>query len=83
MMPAEDPEVIMYITVQEPDLTEDATYGGAVVEKIYHPFMNRVLDQINSNESEDSSGEQANEDINQTPDYTDLSLEDAMARAEE
>src|SRR5699024_6036170 len=37
MIPADDPEYIVYITVQNPTLTADASYGSGVVQKIYHP----------------------------------------------
>ena len=38
LFPTEDPKYIVYITVQEPTYTEDASYGSEVVQKIYHPL---------------------------------------------
>lgn len=44
MIPAEDPEVLVYITIQEPKFTADAPTGSEVVQKIFHPLVDRIHD---------------------------------------
>jgi len=85
MVPANDPQFIVYITVKQPELTEDAPYGGAVVEKIYHPLMNFVLDYYSSNNSNqgENTSNQNSENTQTTPDFTNMNTDEAVARIEE
>lgn len=75
MFPAEDPEYIVYITVQNPSLTPDAAYGSAVVQKIFHPLVDRMIDF-----DENMNGSETDENIQyvQTPSYLDLSPNEAI-----
>lgn len=76
ILPAEDPKYIVYITVQEPIFTEDAPSGSAVVQKIYHPLVDRIIDF-----NEDVADEDANENNIQyvtTPSYLDMTSGEAI-----
>lgn len=75
MMPAEDPEYLIYITVQEPNYTEDATYGSEVVQKIYHPLVNRIID---FNENIDDELPDENIQYVNAPSYLDMSTDEAV-----
>lgn len=76
--PAEDPEYIIYITVEDPKLTADATYGSAVVQKVYHPLINRVID-FNAN----GQGSSGNIYYVSTPSYLDMTVQEAQNALEE
>ena len=76
--PAEDPEYIIYITVEDPKLTADATYGSAVVQKVYHPLINRVID-FNAN----GQGSGGNIHYVSTPSYLDMTVQEAQNALEE
>lgn len=75
MLPADDPEYIVYITVQEPEFTEDATYGSAVVQKVYNPLVDRILDF-----DENTNGVNDTENIQyvDAPSYLDMSADEAV-----
>jgi len=75
MLPAENPEYLVYITVQEPNFTEDATYGSAVVQKVYHPLVDRIID-FNESQNEDTNGD--NIHYTDTPTYLDMSTDEAI-----
>lgn len=49
--PADDPQVILYVTVQQPHLTAEVTYGSRVVEKIFNPVMKRAMEVYGKEES--------------------------------
>lgn len=74
MIPADDPEYLVYITVQEPNYTEDATHGSAVVQKIYHPLVDRILD---FNEKPDEDQNKENIQYTDAPSYLDMSTDEA------
>lgn len=78
--PAEDPEYLVYITVQEPELTPDANSGAGVVQKIYHPLMSRIIDF-----NENTDGEATGENIHyvETPSYLDMGVQEAQKAIEE
>ena len=78
--PAEDPQFLVYITVQEPQLTPDAASGSAVVQKIYHPLVRRILDFTNNSEDK-GSGE--NIHYIETPSYLDMGVQEAQQVIEE
>jgi len=84
MVPADDPQFIVYITVKQPELTGDAPYGGAVVEKIYHPLMNFVLNYYSSDNSsqKENSVNQGN-NAQTTPDFTNQNTDEVVAGIEE
>lgn len=75
LFPTEDPEYIVYITVQEPTYTEDASYGSEVVQKIYHPLVDRIIDFNEDIEANDSS--ENNIQYITTPSYLDLTSSEA------
>lgn len=74
MIPADDPEYLVYITVQEPNYTPDASYGSAVVQKIYNPLVDRILD-FNENANEDKNQEDIQ--FKNTPSYLDMNADEA------
>lgn len=57
ILPADDPEYIIYITVQEPTFTADAPSGSQVVQKIYHPLIDRVFDFTEAVNDENEEGD--------------------------
>src|SRR5699024_4350395 len=75
LFPTENPEYIVYITVQEPTYTEDASYGSEVVQKIYHPLVDRIIDFNEDIEANDSS--ENNIQYITTPSYLDLTSSEA------
>lgn len=76
MFPAEEPKYIVYITVQEPELTADAAFGSAVVQKIYHPLVDRIID---FNEKTYNEAGEGNIHYVNAPSLLDLSVEDAKS----
>lgn len=74
MFPAEDPEHLVYITVQEPSYSSDARTGSEVVQKIYHPLIDRIIDF-----NEELSDKDLVDDIQyiETPSFLDQSVEEA------
>lgn len=43
MFPADDPQYIIYITVQQPELTAEAFHGNLIVLNIYKPLVQRLM----------------------------------------
>lgn len=80
MIPADDPQYLVYITVQEPEYTEDATHGSAVVQKVYNPLVDRILDF-----NEDADEEGNNEEIQymNAPSYLDMHADEAVNALDE
>jgi len=54
MAPADDPKVILYITVQQPEIKDGSTTGSGVVKEIYQPIMKRALEYLSLGEEEDA-----------------------------
>lgn len=75
MIPAEDPEYLIYITVQEPETTTDAPSGSSVVQKIYHPLVDRIID---FDDKMNNQGTSENIQYVNTPSYLDLSADEAV-----
>ncbi|MER2063129.1 MAG: penicillin-binding transpeptidase domain-containing protein, partial [Alkalibacterium sp.] len=50
MGPVEDPELIFYVTVQQPELNGVA-HGSHVVQKVFNPVMKRALEYYSSEET--------------------------------
>lgn len=76
LFPAENPEYLVYITVQEPSYSEDARTGSEVVQKIYHPLVDRIIDFNQEVEDKFSNGE--NIQYIETPSYLDMTVDEAM-----
>lgn len=76
LFPAENPEYLVYITVQEPSYSEDARTGSEVVQKIYHPLVDRIIDFNQEVEDKLSNGE--NIQYIETPSYLDMTVDEAM-----
>lgn len=74
MFPAEDPKYIVYIAIQNPQFTPDAAWGAAVVEKVYHPLVDRIID---FNEKKYDDVEDGPIQYVQTPSFLDYSVEEA------
>lgn len=79
--PAENPEYLVYITVQEPSYSSDARTGSQVVQKIYHPLLDRVIDFNQELEEPDSSGDQVQ--YVDTPSFLDLTVDEALSQLNE
>lgn len=54
MAPVEDPELILYVTVQQPEFN-GASHGSEVVQKIFNPVMKRALESMDSADEEQES----------------------------
>ncbi len=54
MAPADDPKVVLYITVQQPEIKDGSITGSGVVKEIYHPIMKRALEYLSLGEEEDA-----------------------------
>src|SRR5699024_5570473 len=78
MAPADDPEYILYITVQQPEITDGSISGGDVVAEVFNPVMKRALEYSHVNEEEN-----ANENQVDMPEVTGHSKEDALSLLEE
>lgn len=50
MGPAEDPDLILYVTVQQPTLN-GVGHGSHVVQKVFNPIMKRALEYYSNSES--------------------------------
>ncbi len=76
MFPAEEPEYLIYITVQEPTRTPDARTGDMVVQKIYHPLVERIIDFT----QEVTNGSQSEDNIEyiSTPSFLEMTTEEAI-----
>lgn len=76
IFPAENPEYLVYITVQEPTYTADARTGSQVVQKIYHPVIDRIIDFT----QETNESGQNSEDIQyvSTPSFLDKEVDLAV-----
>lgn len=80
LLPADDPQYIVYITIQEPEFTPDATYGSGVVQKLFHPLADRVIDY---GDASNDDGEIEDIQYVQTPSYLELNTVDALSELEE
>ena len=56
MAPAEDPELIMYVAVKQPDLSDGGT-GATAVSSIFNPVMKNSLQYLNIASTETSKKE--------------------------
>lgn len=74
MFPAEDPKYIVYITVQDPDYTPEAGFGSAVVQRVYHPLVDRIID-FNEKTYDDATN--GNIHYIDTPSLLDMSVAEA------
>ncbi|MER2225813.1 MAG: penicillin-binding transpeptidase domain-containing protein [Carnobacterium sp.] len=54
MAPADDPKVILYITVQQPEIKDGSITGSGVVKEIYQPIMKRALEYLALGEDEEA-----------------------------
>src|SRR5699024_947989 len=75
--PADNPKVILYVTVQQPKWTNEVNTGSGVVEKIFNPVMKRALELY----AKEESGKEASEKIKKTvPKVTGLPAEEAAEK---
>lgn len=78
MAPADDPKVILYITVQQPEIKDGSTTGSGVVKEIYHPIMKRALEYLSLGEEED-----AETNAVEMPKVTGIAKEEALKTLED
>ncbi|WP_244244552.1 penicillin-binding transpeptidase domain-containing protein [Marinilactibacillus kalidii] len=73
MAPVDDPEVILYVTVQQPKFN-GATQGSEIVQKIFNPVMKRALEYI------DAAGEESKQkdETATMPNLVDMNIADAL-----
>lgn len=81
MFPAENPEYLVYITVQEPNLSADAPTGNQVVVKIFHALVDRIIDFTKDAENTVTDGE--NLQYISTPSLLDQTVDEAVASLNE
>lgn len=61
MAPADDPELILFVTVQQPQLNT-ITHGGQAVQQIFNPVMRRALEYYTAgNDERDSQHDKVGE----------------------
>lgn len=79
MAPADDPKVVLYVTVQQPTITDPSLVGGDVVQAIFNPVMKRALEYQHLTDGSEA------EDTNQVemPKVTGVSKEEALKQLEE
>lgn len=56
MAPADNPELILYITMQQPELN-GADYAGQILQKIFNPVMKRSLEYFSPEETAPQTAE--------------------------
>lgn len=79
MAPADDPELILYVTVQQPTLTETASHGSQVVQKVFNPMMKRALEYNRLGEEAEENAELFSE----TPNFVEQNTHDAVEQVTE
>lgn len=78
MAPADDPELILYVTVQQPELNT-ISHGSQAVQKIFNPVMKRALEYYSAGDDMQSENSYANV----MPDFVEKPAQDAIAYLEE
>ncbi|EUJ60393.1 penicillin-binding protein [Listeria fleischmannii FSL S10-1203] len=71
MAPADDPELIMYVTMQQPQL-EGSETGGAAVSEVFNPVMKNSLQYMNIKPAEEEKMAKV-----AVPNYSGKSVQDA------
>lgn len=79
MLPADDPEYIIYITVQQPELDGKVGHGSAVVNRIFQPLSQRLLVQDGYNIDEPDS---INFDIMEMPQVIEQDTQNVISELE-
>ncbi|MCU9612203.1 penicillin-binding protein [Caldibacillus lycopersici] len=78
--PKDDPELIVYVMVQQPDLDDDKYEGGSVpVSKIFNPVMKNSLQYLNIEPDVETEAVESNK----LPDLAGVSTEKAKATLKE
>lgn len=72
--PANDPKYLLYVTVQQPELSSEASYGAQVVSNIFNPIMKWTLDRSDVSQQLDIE----NPEEQTMPQMTGLSVEEAQ-----
>lgn len=79
MAPADDPEVILYITVQQPQISDETITGSGVVRQIFNPVMTRALEY----QSLGDSAEEMSTNQVEMPEVMGISKEEALSTLED
>lgn len=79
MAPADDPELIFYVTVQQPELNT-ITHGSQAVQKIFNPVMKRALEYYSA---EDTSLDETELEQTKMSSYIDENTQSAQSALEE
>lgn len=72
--PAKDPKYVLYVTVQQPELSDEASYGAQVVSNIFNPIMKWTLDRSEVSQQLDAPASEEET----MPHMTGLSVEEAQ-----
>ncbi|WP_035445086.1 penicillin-binding protein [Atopococcus tabaci] len=75
MAPADDPKLILYVTVQQPKLGNGITHGSSVVPKVLNPVMKWALDYKRMGENESVTEVERIE----MPKVTEMSVDEARS----
>ncbi|MCC5895106.1 MAG: PASTA domain-containing protein [Alkalibacterium sp.] len=79
MAPADDPELIFFVTVQQPELNT-ITHGSQAVQKIFNPVMKRALEYYSAEDTSVDENETVN---NQMTNYIDENTHVAIEQLQE
>lgn len=63
MAPADDPELIFYVTVQQPKMNGTITHGSQAVQKIFNPVMKRALEYYSAGKQNTDDTQEYDEEI--------------------
>ncbi|WP_406621832.1 penicillin-binding protein 2B [Bacillus atrophaeus] len=80
MAPKDDPELLIYVAVQQPQLENDET-GSNPVSEIFNPTMKNSLHYLNIEPTETSDSEQEKTKAQTMPDLTDQRVTTAQQKA--
>lgn len=80
MAPADDPELIFYVTVQEPRYNGTITHGGQAVQKIFKPVMKRALEYYSAGNQSDI---ELSENVEEVESLVDNNTEETKSNLDE
>ncbi|GAB2483377.1 penicillin-binding protein [Alkalibacterium psychrotolerans] len=80
MAPADDPELILYVTIQQPKLNGTITHGSQAVQKIFNPVMKRALEYYSAGKENPTDAQDFDEEV---VSYIDEDTQEIKHRLEE
>ncbi|MEC1678680.1 penicillin-binding protein 2B [Bacillus mojavensis] len=82
MAPKDDPELLIYVAVQQPQLENDET-GSNPVSEIFNPTMKNSLHYLNIEPTETSDSDEEETKAQAMPDLTDQTVTGAQKKAKD